>query len=58
MRFVEYLQVTRGKAQLYWSPKLKSLVGVTDKTDEELVEEDKENAELIAFIEKICGSVF
>lgn len=52
MRFVEYLQVTRGKAQLYWSPKLKSLVGVTDKTDEELVEEDKENAELIAFIEK------
>ena len=51
-RFIEYLHATRGKAQLYWSRGLKSLVGVVDKTDQELTEEQTEKAELIAFLER------
>ena len=50
--FLEYLQATKGKAQIYWSPGLKALVGVEDKTDKELVEEQTEYAELIAFLER------
>lgn len=43
-RFVEYSLAIRGRAQLFWSRGLKAKVGVDEKTDEELAEEDRDTA--------------
>lgn len=40
--FLEYVKATKGKAQIFWSRGLKDLVGVEDKTDEEIAEEENE----------------
>jgi hypothetical protein len=37
--FVEFAQAFHGKQQLQWSPGLKDLVGLRDRTDEEIIEE-------------------
>jgi hypothetical protein len=50
-RFLEYVHATRGKAQLYWSRGLKALVGITDKTDQQLAEEQEEQAILVAHLD-------
>lgn len=55
--FLEYLEATKGKSQLFWSKGLKKLVGLVDKTDEQLVEENEDNADLIAKITNIVWKV-
>lgn len=46
-RFLEYASVMRGKRQLFWSRGLKALTGVEDKTDEELAEEERDEADFL-----------
>lgn len=46
--FLEYSMAMKGRAQIFWSHGLKKMVGVDDKTDEELIEEVVETAEVIA----------
>lgn len=46
-RFVEYSMAIRGRAQLFWSKGLKKRVGVDEKTDEELAEEETDQADLM-----------
>lgn len=43
--FIEYVRAFRGKKQLSWSHGLKKLVGIEDKTDEEVVQEEEDKAE-------------
>jgi len=49
-RYVEYVQAMKGRRQLFWSHGLKSLVGVTDISDEELADESREPAELLGWL--------
>ena len=46
--FFEYALYTKGLHQLDWSNGLKAKVGIEDKTDEEIMEEEKDDAEYIA----------
>lgn len=46
--FLEYVEGMKGARQLYWSPGLKDLVGIKDKSDEEIAEEESDNADLLA----------
>lgn len=39
--FLEYVEATKGKRQLFWSHGLKKLVGIVDKTDQEICEESE-----------------
>ena len=49
--YVEHARALRGVRQIVWSRGLKSLVGVSDKSDEELNEQDEQdNSDLIASI--------
>lgn len=48
--FIEYAMAMHGKRQLYWSQGLKKLVGIIDKTDEEICEEPDEIAILLGQI--------
>lgn len=50
--FIEYAQAFKGRHQLQWSPKLKKLLEIAEKTDEELAEEQQENATPILAIDK------
>jgi hypothetical protein len=50
-KFVEYSLSVRGRAQLYWSRGLKGRVGIVDKTDEEVVEEKTEDADVLSAVE-------
>ena len=50
--FVTYSLALRGKQQLLWSKKLKTLVGLDDKTDQELVEEQTDQADILATLTK------
>lgn len=50
--FVEYAAAFKGRHQLQWSPGLKKLLEVDEKTDEELAEEKKEDAPPILAIDK------
>lgn len=50
-RFVEYSLAIRGRAQLFWSRGLKALVGVTEKSDEELATESQERASCLGLLE-------
>jgi len=47
-RYLEYVEAMRGKAQIFWSRGLKDLVGVDDKTDEELAVEQTDKADLLS----------
>lgn len=49
--FAEYMEAFKGKRQLFWSHGLKDLVGVNDKTDEELAAESQEEADILATLE-------
>lgn len=49
--FVEYVKALRGKAQLYWSSRLKAKVGVDVKTDLELAEEERDEADALGNVE-------
>lgn len=49
-RFIEYAQVMKGKRQLFWSHGFKALVGIEDRTDEELVEEERDSADCLGLI--------
>lgn len=51
--FIEYVNAIKGKPQLLWSRGLKAKVGITEKTDEEIAEEETEEAELFAKISKV-----
>lgn len=46
--FLEYALYTKGLHQMDWSNGLKAKVGIEDKTDEEIMEEEKDDAEFIA----------
>jgi len=46
--FLAFALAIKGKQQLLWSPGLKKRVGVETKTDEELAEEEREDADLLA----------
>lgn len=48
--YVEYVQGMAGARQLFWSHGLKDLVGVEEKTNEQLAEEEKEPAELLGLL--------
>lgn len=50
-RFLEYLEAMRGKAQIFWSRGLKKLVGLEDKTDEELAEEQTDKADMLGLLD-------
>ena len=45
--FIEYALATKGRQQLVWSPGLKSLVGVEERSDEALLEESEEDGEIV-----------
>lgn len=47
-RFMVYANAFKGSRQLYWSNGLKSRLGVSDVTDEELVSIEEENASVLA----------
>lgn len=49
-RFIEYAQVMKGKRQLFWSHGFKALVGIEDRTDEELVEEERDHSDCLGLI--------
>lgn len=48
--YVEYVNAMKGQRQLYWSARLKDLVGVEEVTDEELAEQQIEKAELLGLL--------
>lgn len=50
--FIEYATAIKGKAQLFWSRGLKQKVGINEKTDEELAEEENDEAEVLDMISK------
>lgn len=49
--FLAYAIAIKGKAQIYWSPGLKKRVGIGEKTDEALAEEQREEADILGQIE-------
>lgn len=44
---VEYVLATKGKKQLFWSRGLKAAAGIEDKSDEEVVDDEQENAKIL-----------
>lgn len=50
-RYIEYAGVMKGKRQLYWSAGLKGRVGIVDRTDEELAEEERDSAEMLGLLD-------
>lgn len=48
--FLAYALAIKGKRQLFWSPGLKARVGLGEKTDEQLAEEERENADVLGLI--------
>jgi hypothetical protein len=50
--FIEYALAMKGKAQLFWTPGLKGKVGIEEKTDEEIAEETRDTADLLAILER------
>lgn len=45
--FIEYALATKGRQQLVWSPGLKAMVGVEERSDEALLEESEEDGEIV-----------
>ena len=50
--YVDYVLAMKGKAQVFWSRGLKSKVGITEKSDEELAEENVDTADRLATLSK------
>lgn len=48
--FLAYAIAMKGKRQLLWSAGLKAAVGVAEKTDEQLAEEQREDADLLGLL--------
>lgn len=48
--FLTYAIAMKGKRQLLWSAGLKGAVGLVEKTDEELAEEQREDADLLGLL--------
>ena len=48
--FLEYVLAMRNKSQLFWSKGLKKLVGIVEKTDKQLIDEQEDTATLVATI--------
>ena len=44
---IEYLLATKGKKQLFWSRGLKTAVGIEEKSDAELVDDEQESAKIL-----------
>lgn len=51
VEFVDTMKATRSR-QLFWSSGLKKRVGLVEKTDEELAEEEREPADLLGLLER------
>lgn len=49
-RYLEYVQGMHGASQLFWSQGLKARVGVEEKSDEEVSEEQTEKADLLGLL--------
>jgi hypothetical protein len=49
-RFIEYAETMKGKRQLYWSSGLKAKVGVEERSDEDLAEEERDSADLLGLL--------
>lgn len=49
-KFVEYAAAIKGKRQLYWSSGLKGRVGLDEKTDEEVADEQKDEADVLGYL--------
>lgn len=50
-QFVEYTMAMKGKRQIFWSHGFKALVGVADKSDEEVAEEQADKADLLGLLD-------
>jgi hypothetical protein len=50
-KFIEYAAVMKGKRQLFWSSGLKTEVGLVERTDEELAEEERDSAEMLGLLD-------
>ena len=50
--FREYAWALKGKAMLFWTRGLKERVGVDDKSDEQVAEEQREPADLLALLDR------
>ena len=50
--WIEYSEAIKGKSQLYWSPGLKDVVGIADKTDKELAKEQDNEPLLVGELSK------
>lgn len=48
--FVDYAKYFKGKRQLHWSPGLKDMFNINEKTDEELAKEKIEQADLFGLL--------
>ncbi len=46
-KYLEYTEVMKGKAQLFWSRGLKDEVGISELSDEELAEQERDSADLL-----------
>ena len=51
--YVEYVLAMRGKAQMFWTPGLKLKCGIEEKTDEQLIAEMDDTADILAILEDI-----
>ncbi len=51
-KFLEYARDIKGKRRIYWSPGLKELVNVIEKTDLELAEEKTEHSDLLKLLSR------
>ena len=51
-RYLEYVSAMKGQRQLFWSKGLKKMMGVLDISDEELVEDQRETADILACLDK------
>ena len=50
--YLDYVFSMKGKAQVFWSRGLKSKVGITEKSDEGLAEENVDTADRLATLSK------
>lgn len=50
-KFIEYAGVMKGRRQLFWSAGLKGRVGLQDRTDEELADEERDDADTLGLLD-------
>jgi hypothetical protein len=51
LKFIEYAEVMKGKRQIFWSAGLKKRVGVSDQTDTEVVDDERDEAEMLGLLD-------